>query len=506
MVSRPAFLERFLSRLPDPLSLHFRTVGWTAFVAGAFGLLLALGAIQLDARRSAEVARVRTETLAETAGLWLDGDAHAGLGPGPEKRLTDLTASLAKLLETSDYSGTVRTLRPRPDAKAVLAARPGTGRAGALEVVLAAGEGATKRDLDYRPAMADALFEKASASEFTAGQVWAYAPVFDSWGSTPAIVWVAGPATAPLWRRLAFGIGAILFAGLLVCFAVWLAGRSGERLELLVATLDAGVRELASGRMPATFALPRHTPSELASLAGALETLRARLEAQATGQPLPPAPATDAEAERAAQLGEPAEFDLALLLQQLVEPARKMAHTRRVDLQLVFPDGVPSQLRGHPMPLFRALDSLLRNALRTTSKGSITLRVSRVSDAGDGAEGERLRFEVSDTSPGVAFKDQQELGASLATAAQSDPGALKDSLQLASALAHSLGGELFFQSQPGQGSRFGFAASFQRTGPAPATAFQPRPTTTFQPRPALPSQPQMPPESAFVPRPKIGSR
>jgi len=501
MVSRPAFLERFLSHLPDPRSLRFRTLGWTGIVAGSFGALLALGAIQLDERRCAEVARVRALTLAETAGQWLDGDAHAGTGPGPEKRLSDLTASLEKLLETSDNASVVRTLRPKAESKAVLASRPGTFRPAALEVVIATGEGTSRRDVDYRPEMEAALFEGGSTSQFTASQVWAYAPVFDSWGSTPAIVWVSGPATAALWRRLAFGIGAILFSGLLVCFAVWVAGRSGEQLEVLVAKLDEGVRELASGRMPPAFALPRNAPSELASLAGSLETLRARLEAAATGQPLPPPPATEAQAQRAAQLGEPAEFDLALLLQQLVEPARKMAHARRVDLQLVYPDGVPSHLRGHPMPLFRALDSLLRNALRSTARGSITLRVSRV---GDGPEGDLLRFEVADTSPGIGFKVQQELGAALAAAANADPSAIGDSLQLASALAGSLGGELSFQSQPGQGSRFGFNASFQRAGTTPATAFQPRPGTAFQPRPAQPTQ--LPPESAFVARPKIGSR
>jgi hypothetical protein len=454
---------------------------------------------------------VRAVTLAETAGQWLDGDAHQGTGPGPEKRLNDLQASLEKVLQNSDYPAVVRTLRPKADAKAVIASRPSTFRPAALEVVIVTGEGTSRRDVDYRPEMEEALFEKGSTSQVTASQVWAYAPVFDSWGSTPAIVWVSGPSTAPLWRRLAFGIGAILFSGILVCLAVWVAGRAGERLEGIVAKLDEGVRELASGRMPSPFALPRDTPSELATLAGSLETLRARLEAAATGQPLPPPPATEAQAERAAQLGEPSEFDLALLLQQLLEPARKSAHARRVEVQLVFPDGVPSHLRGHPMPLFRALDSMLRNAVRTTKRGSITLRVSRV---GASPEGDQLRFEVADTSPGIAFKEQQELAAALAAAAQVDPGSLKDPLQLASALASSLGGELAFESQPGQGSRFGFTASFQRTGPAPATGFhpqaatdfQPRPATAFQPRPALPAQPELPPESAFVPRSKIGSR
>src|SRR5436190_128969 len=117
MFKRPAFLDRFLSRLPDLRSLRFQSVAASAVVAGGFGLLLVLAAAQLDARRSAEVARVRAETLAQTASVWLDGDAHAGLGTTPEKRLTDLTASLDHLLETSDFAGMVRTLRPKADSK-----------------------------------------------------------------------------------------------------------------------------------------------------------------------------------------------------------------------------------------------------------------------------------------------------------------------------------------------------------------------------------------------------
>lgn len=493
MFARPAFVDRFLSRLPDPSSLRFRVVGWTGLVAGAFGLLLVLAALQLDARRCAEVARAHAETLAHTAGAWLDGDAHAGLGPDPKKALANASAVLAKLLEESDYPGVVRTLRPKAETKTQLAGQPGVQRANALEVVIQGAGKPKLEELDYRPEMEAALFEQTSTSVVRAGRVSAYAPVPDSWGATPAIVWVEAPANAPLWRRTLFLVGASLFAGLLVSFAVWLARRSAERLELHVGALDAFVRELANGRMPEPPVLGRGAPSELCALAQALELLRGRLAAQASGQPLPSAPATAAQVERQAVLGEASEFDLALLMQQLVEPARKQAHARHVELQLVFPDGVPSQVVGHPVALFRTLEALLRRALRVTSQGRITLRVSRV---GEGPEGGKLRFEVADTSAGIAFKEQQDLGAALAQAAQADPETLQDPLHLASALAAALGGELAFESQPGQGSRFGFTAALRSSAPRAPTAFQPRAATTFQPSPV----------SAFVPRKRVGQR
>ena len=116
-------------------------------------------------------------------------------------------------------------------------------------------------------------------------------------------------------------------------------------------------------------------------------------------------------------------------------------------------------------------------------------------------------------------EEQQELSAVLASAANADPSTIKDSVQLASALARALGGELSFVSQPGQGSRFGFTADFQRGSSSPAagqpltatsfhpyqsTAFQAQAGTAFQPRPGAPGQ--IPPESAFVPRSRIQTR
>ncbi len=503
MLARPAFVDRFLSRLPDPSSLRFRVVGWTALVAGTFGLLLVLAAVQLDSRRCAEVAREHAQTLAHTAGAWLDGDAHAGLGPDPDKALSDAGAVLARVLEQSDYPGIVRTLRPRAEAKAALAAQPGTARASALEVVLQGAGQPRLKELDYRPEMEPALFAQTSTSVVHAGRVAAYAPVPDSWGATPAIVWVEAPAGAPLWRRALFLVGASLFAGLLVSFAVWRALRSAERLEQHVGALDAFARALANGRMPEELALARRAPREFGALAEALEALRGRIAAQASGHPLPatPTPTSAAQVERQTLLGEAAEFDLALLMQQLVEPARKQAQARRVELQLVFPDGVPSQVVGHPVVLFRALEALLRRALRVTSQGRITLRVSRV---GEGPEGGKLRFEVADTSPGIAFKEQQELGAALAAAAQAEPETLQDPLHLASALAAALGSALAFESQPGQGSRFGFTTALRPSAPRAATAFQPNPISAFQPSPTTAFQPS--PVSAFVPRKKIGQR
>ncbi|NOT30558.1 MAG: hypothetical protein HOP15_08945, partial [Planctomycetes bacterium] len=263
MLARPAFVDRFLARLPDPLALRFRATAAIGLVAGAFGLLLTLAVVHLDARRCAEVAREHAETLAHTAGVWLDGDAHAGLGQDPDKRLSDASAALAKLLEQSDYPGLVRTLRPKAEAKTALAAQPDAARPSALEVVIQTGTNQVRQDVDYRPEMAAALFEGQSTSVVRAGLVAAYAPVPDSWGATPAIVWVEGPASAPLWRRFGFALGATLFAGLLVSFAVWQTRQAAERLARHVNTLDSLVCQLAAGSLQSPIELARRERERL---------------------------------------------------------------------------------------------------------------------------------------------------------------------------------------------------------------------------------------------------
>lgn len=541
MVKSPAFVARLASRFPDLSSVRTRLQLGAGLVAGLFGLLLVLAAAHFDLRRCEEVARARAETLARTAGLWLDGDAHAGLGTQLEKRLADLGATLAKLAEANDLAGRVRTLRPKAEHRETLENRPGSPRPGALEVVLATGPNAVRQDVDYRPEMAAAL-QGGVASRVEGGRVLAYAAIPDAWGGAPALVAIEAPASAPLWRRIAFPLAATLLAALLVWGVVLGAGRVADRLTHALGTLAAAAENLAAGRASSAVALPRRSPRELVALAQGLETLRARLE----GVPVPAssaaAPATaPATVPAQAALGEASEFDLALLMQQLIEPARGLARSRGIDVQLVYPDGLPSQIVGHPMALFRALDSLLRSALRTTRQGSVTLRVSRASVGGDA----RLRFEVADTSPGIPFKDQAELGAALASAAAADPAALTDPLLLASALAAALGGELGFVSQPGQGSRFGFtiaspesaapaapgAPRMARTGfhvpptagvaaprpaaqaaarpgaagprsipPTASTAFLPAPGTAFQARPGVPLGP---PISSFHPRPNL---
>ncbi len=466
MFSRPAFLDR----LPDLTRLRGQIVALTASVACTFALLFVLAASGLDARRSAERSTARAEALARGAAVWLDGDAHAGLGSDPAKRLGDLGATLEQLAQASGHARGIRTLRPRESSRAALAAHPEKRDDQALEVVLQTGSKKRDASADYLPEMAPALLEgQATVARGSSGLV-AYAPIVDSWGTTTAIVAVESSSGGPLWRRVVFLVASCLFAGALCAVAIWLADRYARVLGTRLQELVRSAHVIASGDWSLAVN-PARGPRELTAMAETLESLRARLQASALGEPLPPLPEPLNQAGAArrprASLGEPAEFDLALLTQQIAEPARKFALSRGLDFQLVFPEGTPSRLHGHPVALYQVLDALVRNAFRMVEHGSVSLRIGRASESADGS---KLLFEVADTGPGITFKDQQELTLTLTAASDQDPATLKEPLSLASALVRALGGELGFESQPGQGSRFGFTLSFQAPGQRPDAA------------------------------------
>lgn len=482
MIKRPAFVDGLLDRYRALFGLGAQLQLRVGVLVVGFALAFVLAAVHLDDRRQAESRRGAARSLATTAGVWLDGDAHAGLGEDPEKRLGEVGDALGRVLETAGFEGVVRTLRPLPEAKTALMAAPDAARPNALEVVVSRGGEKTDGTLAYRPEMAPVFVDGQPVSIVENGRVLAWAPVQDSWGATVAAVAVECSAHATLWRRIAFLAAALVVAGLLATGGLWLARRFGRRVSSSLELLTACVHDLAQGRTGAPIGV-ESSPREIEALAEALEGLRQTLDQRAPHRPQAataapaawnsaPAPAPAHGARPAVASTEAhAEFDLALLVHQLVEPIKQRVKMRGVETQVVCPDGVPTRLVGPAQTLHRTLAALLGHAARVVESGRITVRVTR---AGIEAGQVRLRFEVADTGPGIAFDRQQELKARLDEAPDVDPAATEDLLVRAGALAARLGGELGFETQPGQGSRFGFAASFPVVGPIPATGFQPR--------------------------------
>ena len=94
------------------------------------------------------------------------------------------------------------------------------------------------------------------------------------------------------------------------------------------------------------------------------------------------------------------------LVVEVCESLQATAQAKGVTLQHVFEDAVPAVVLGDSLRLRQILLNLLSNALKFTSVGKVTLRISKETDQ---AADPRLRFEVTDTGIGIAHTDHASL-------------------------------------------------------------------------------------------------
>ena len=118
---------------------------------------------------------------------------------------------------------------------------------------------------------------------------------------------------------------------------------------------------------------------------------------------------------------------------------------------------VPAVVRGDPSRLRQVLLNLIGNAIKFTTKGSITLRVERIRDAGTGTDS--LHFAVADTGIGISEEAQERLFSRYVQAAawvSRKFGGTGLGLSISRQLVELMGGEIGVTSIPDRGSVFWF--------------------------------------------------
>jgi len=175
------------------------------------------------------------------------------------------------------------------------------------------------------------------------------------------------------------------------------------------------------------------------------------------------------------------DFDVRALVGEVEGSLAEAAAAQGLELACLVEDPVPYGLRGDPVRLREILSHLLGNAVRYTEAGTVVLRVAL---AGSGPTEAVVRFEVTDTGPGLPPDVQERLFRPFSRAA--DPsvrgGGTGLGLALSRRLVEAMGGEIGARSQPGHGSSFFFTARFGRReepdrkgpGTAPLPADRPR--------------------------------
>ncbi|APG26595.1 hypothetical protein A7E78_01190 [Syntrophotalea acetylenivorans] len=156
------------------------------------------------------------------------------------------------------------------------------------------------------------------------------------------------------------------------------------------------------------------------------------------------------------------EFDLLEVIDCPIELLGKVAFAKGIELICHVAPEIPSVLCGDPGRLRQILFNLLSNAIKFTHSGEVLLRVLPEQESPDWV---KLRFEVIDTGIGIEPADQQRIFESFSQADNSTTrlhGGTGLGLSIVKQLVHIMGGQVGLESNPGSGSVFSFAVTFNK--------------------------------------------
>ena len=160
-------------------------------------------------------------------------------------------------------------------------------------------------------------------------------------------------------------------------------------------------------------------------------------------------------------------FDLRAILEETAKSLAFRAHEKQLELVCDIPSEVPDFVIGDPTRLRQIVINLLANAIKFTEHGEIVLGASVESRTDDHLQ---LHFTVHDTGIGIS-KDKQKLIFEPFTQADGSTtrkfGGTGLGLTISSRLVEAMGGDIWVESVPDQGSCFHFTASLGITSQRP---------------------------------------
>jgi two-component system sensor histidine kinase/response regulator len=172
-------------------------------------------------------------------------------------------------------------------------------------------------------------------------------------------------------------------------------------------------------------------------------------------------------------------FDLRESLGETMKGLSFRAHQKGLELVYDIGPEVPETLLGDPGRIRQILINLVGNAIKFTDHGEIVVTVD---DLAEGPNATRLHFAVRDTGVGVPAEKQERIFEAFSQADGSMTrkyGGTGLGLTICKLLAELMGGRIWMESQPGEGSTFHFSillalqdAPATRPGPVPPEPLQ----------------------------------
>ena len=146
------------------------------------------------------------------------------------------------------------------------------------------------------------------------------------------------------------------------------------------------------------------------------------------------------------------DFDLHTVIDNVTTLVELKANEKGLEFVVSYDQGMNMNLHGDPLRLGQVLTNLANNAVKFTQTGEVGIYITRL-------EQERYRFKVQDTGIGMTPEQQSRLFQSFS---QADAGTTRKyggtglGLAISKQLVELMGGRIWVESVPGQGSTFTF--------------------------------------------------
>ncbi|MGQ9556616.1 MAG: response regulator [Desulfurispora sp.] len=159
-------------------------------------------------------------------------------------------------------------------------------------------------------------------------------------------------------------------------------------------------------------------------------------------------------------------FHLSEIISRPCQILAMRARQKGLSLEYRIEPDVPDYLQGDPDRLQQVLINLLGNAIKFTEQGGVSLTVSRYQPTSGCSRDDEivLLFTVSDTGIGIPLDKQETIFDSFTQADTSTTrryGGTGLGLTISRRLVELMGGRIWLESTPGQGSRFYFQVPFR---------------------------------------------
>jgi signal transduction histidine kinase/CheY-like chemotaxis protein len=160
------------------------------------------------------------------------------------------------------------------------------------------------------------------------------------------------------------------------------------------------------------------------------------------------------------------DFDLRDCVGEAAKTLASGAHQKGLELACDVTKDVPEMVSGDPIRLRQVLLNLIGNAVKFTPQGEVTVCVDSETATGDQVV---LHFQVIDSGIGIPKAKQALIFDAFAQADGSSTrhyGGTGLGLSISEKLVKMMGGRIWVESEPGQGSKFHFTSCFGRVAGA----------------------------------------